>query len=188
MIQELLKTFESSLNLITLIGLILDAVGAILVLGPDVPTVSRVATKVERRHMNNLLEELARKGKLHENVEPFDRLFKEMQGPKPIPFDVEEMTMEENRVVFGSRGLENGDRTSKTMEDFQEWIDKYRGIDREYYLAGGGLLLMGFLFQIVAQSASISVLLGAFTLLVTLFVGGYLLYRAREYVWWVPSI
>lgn len=82
MIAGLLESFQSSLNLIALFGLMLDAGGAILVLGPDMPTVSKLATALERRRMNHLYEKLEEEGRLTENVEPLNRLFNEMGGGK----------------------------------------------------------------------------------------------------------
>jgi hypothetical protein len=179
----LLDAFESSLNLIALLGLILDAGGAILVLGPDVPTVSKIATVVERREMNFLFQKLKKKGRLHKNVEPFNRLFQQNWAGNPVPFEVEELVIEDNKVIMGKRDLKDGERTSISLEEFQQWIDNYRGMDREYYLAGGGLLLVGFLFQIVAQSADLFIWLSVLTFLITLIVSAYFVYRARNHIW-----
>lgn len=162
--------------------------GAILVLGPDVPIVSRAATALDRRCINNRFEELKEKGKLTANVEPFDRVFREMWKAESVPFTVEEMVIDDGRVILGAAGLEDGERTGLSIEEFQTWIDNYRGIEREYYLAGGGLLLMGFLFQIMVQAAEISLLLGLVSLSIVLCIGTYLLYRTQKYMWWTLPV
>lgn len=184
MVLSALSLFKSNLEVIGLIGLLLDAGGALLVLGPEIPTVARLATYVERRRMSQRLEKLIEEGELHEGVELLDRLYQEMKTAPNPGFGVQELEIRDDRVIFGNEGLDNGQRISRTIDDFRKWIDDYPGIDREYYLAGGGLLLLGFLFQIVAQSATINVWFGVFSLIITFCVAMYLFYRAVQHLFW----
>ena len=134
--------------------------------------------------MNTLYQKLKEKEKLRGNVEPLERLFEETWIGQPVPWSVKELSIEDEAVILGEENLPDGERTRVPEEEFQNWIDNYRGIDREYYLAGGGLLLVGFLLQIVSRSASINIWAGVTVLLLTLGVGIYLLCRGKDYVWW----
>lgn len=179
MLGGVLAAFKSSLELIGLAGLILDAAGALIVLGPEVPSIAKLATYVERKQMHYLLDELEQEGVLHEGVGHFHKLYRENTiAHIPAGFEVEEMKMRGNEVVFGLEGLEDGKRMSRSIEEFREWINEYPGVDWEYYLAGGGLLLTGFLFQIVPQSAKINLFAGVVSLIAAVFAALYLVYRA----------
>lgn len=188
MLIGLLEGFKASLELIGLAGLVLDAAGALLVLGPEIPTVANLATHFERKRMHNLLDKLEMEGELDEGVNSFHKLYNVKSYAPKSGFEVDEMRMREDKVVFHCEGLERGDRISRPIDVVRDWISDYPGVDREYYLAGGGLLLTGFLFQIVSQSAKINVVAGVASLIVAVFVALYLFYRAWRSIGWGSPI
>lgn len=183
-----LKAFETSLNFIGLIGLVLDAVGALLVLGPDIELIAKWSTYQERFQMRHLFAKLQSEGELDDNTSGFQHFVSLVEeswgGGIQFPFDIEVLKIEDGRVVFGARGLEDGERSSTPIDEFPGWISAYRGTEREFYRAGAGLLLVGFLFQMVVQSARIDLIFGLIFLGVPLGTGVYMLYRggAIEYI------
>ena len=181
MCDGIVEAFENTLPWISLFGLVLDASGAILVLGPDIPIVARLATKIERWRLWKLLDELKQEGKVTEGTQIVDELLNESSEASEWGFNVEELMLVQSsgitdnhiRVVMGENLLE-GNRTSRYLNDFEGMIEEYRGIEQDYYFAGGSLLLIGFLLQIVSKVGEISIRLSAICLVGSILIAAYL--------------
>lgn len=164
---------------IAIIGLFLDAFGALIVLGPNLPWIAEWGTLIERKQLRQLIDELRETGHLDESAprsELLGKLLREM-SPAQYRFPIEEFEYRDGEVVYGAEGLNDGERTRVNDDLLDKWIDEYRGVDRDFYAVGAGLLFVGFLFQISAKMYAISVTLGWMSLLASIGVLIYMLYR-----------
>ena len=169
--MSVVESFAEFAQQFTLLGLFFNSIGAFALLGPELESIARFWSALDRRHVKDLLTRLEEGETLKaEKVRGFDDLKTLIQetarspGVTGRPYEREQLAEEDLLKTFDvveghdehARYRESG--TGKgaaiSIENLRSASDRYTG-ERSVYFKGGALLIAaGFYFQFVAEVAS----------------------------------
>lgn len=161
-----IQTFHGLVEYFTLAGLILDGVGAILLLGPDLPFVAKTVTNWERYQLKRLVDRLRRKETITSNHRLFEDLriavgqghvegatdypFRE-NSPESLEFFWQFDEIEGFDDYVEIRTADGGNSARFRYENLETWVESFTRTDRAYLEVGGFLLAVGFFAQFIHE-------------------------------------
>lgn len=171
----ILQSFASILPALSIIGLILDIAGAVIVLGPELPGVAWSVTRLERRRLHRLLDKVE-KGKsidttnrgfefLQTAVGQFHREGNTSRPDHPdnrddldLYYNFQIVEPEAERIALKEQGT--GRAIGTNRGDLREAADNFTASAELFYRNGAFALVAGFFFQLVAEIAVLNAVVG----------------------------
>lgn len=175
MLSGLLQTFTNLLPYLSIFGLLLDIIGAVIVLGPEMPGVAWGSTQLERRRLHKLVDRVEQ----GETIDDSDRGFKYLQtavgqihreGSTLRPdrpdnrddldlyYHFEIVEPESERIALRTRG--DGRGVGTNIGDLRKAADNFTASSELFYRNGAFALVAGFFFQLVVEVADLNSLIG----------------------------
>lgn len=190
-----IQTFASFVEYFVAVGLIFDMIGAVIVLGPDLPPLARAATTWERHQLKRLASRIRDGDTLTQNHSGFeylqtavgqghvegatDRPFQaQSDGPQSLFWQFEEIEGLDDSVEI--RNATGSAASRFSYEDLEAWVENFTGDETTYFVVGGFMLVSGFFFQFIAELATIDL---AFSLLA--FITGVIV---MFYYWYKKTV
>lgn len=149
-------------------GLWLDMIGAVMVLGPELPTVARALTKYERYQLQKLADKLKQGETVTAENTGFPYLRTAIgqgfvEGPTDRPFKPDPDDPRRFYWTFGEiegmdeyvqiRGEGGSPSKNFTYEKLMDCVENYTARERAFFEVGIITLIAGFFFQLSAEIA-----------------------------------
>ncbi len=169
--ESTLQLFQSILKYFPLIGLSFDMLGAVLVLGPELPGMARVFTAYERFRLRRLSARIRNGDTITADERGFEDLrtavgqgHKEGETDRPLSRETEESVTFfsnfdeiegfEDYVEF--RDADGNKRARISYDNLEGWTTRFTGIETTYFEVGAFALITGFFLQLIAEISRFS--------------------------------